>query len=103
MVRKRSARCLLVLAVAVAGLLSGLSLGAPQAAAQFVLEEAYQKTPLRGPDRALGAVIWNHGKPPYKGSEGDMLPFYLDWLREAGWDVFRMERDWYSDNLALSP
>jgi dienelactone hydrolase len=32
-----------------------------------------------------------------------MLPFYLDRLREAGWDVFRLERDWSSDNLALSP
>jgi pimeloyl-ACP methyl ester carboxylesterase len=71
--------------------------------AQFVLEPAYSAVKPLGPARAQGAVIWNHGKPPYRGADGDMLPFYLDRLRDAGWDVFRLERDWSSDNLALSP
>jgi pimeloyl-ACP methyl ester carboxylesterase len=71
--------------------------------AQFVLQDAYPAAKMAGPGRALGAVIWNHGKPPFRGADGDMLPFYLDRLREAGWDVFRLERDWSSDNLALSP
>jgi hypothetical protein len=73
------------------------------AQAQFVLEDAYPAAKMLGPGRAVGAVIWNHGKPPYRGADGDMLPFYLDRLRDAGWDVFRLERDWSSDNLALSP
>jgi pimeloyl-ACP methyl ester carboxylesterase len=73
------------------------------AAAQFVLEDAYPAAKMAGPARALGAVIWNHGKPPYRGADGDMLPFYVDRLRDAGWDIFRLERDWSSDNLALSP
>jgi len=71
--------------------------------AQFVLHAAYPHTKTRGPGHALGAVIWNHGKPPFRGADGDMLPFYLDRLRDAGWDVFRLDRDWASDNLVLSP
>ena len=77
--------------------------GAAPARAQFNLEPAYPDRAPLGPARALGAVIWNHGKPPFRGADGDMLPFYLDRLRDAGWDVFRLERDWSSDNLELSP
>jgi hypothetical protein len=77
--------------------------GAAPARAQFNLEPAFPERALLGPGRALGAVIWNHGKPPFRGADGDMLPFYLDRLRDAGWDVFRLERDWSSDNLDLSP
>jgi len=76
--------------------------GAP-ARAQFVLEPAFPERAALGPEHALGAVIWNHGKPPTRGADGDMLPFYLDRLRDAGWDVFRLDRDWGSDNLVLSP
>lgn len=86
----------------VCALVALVALAAP-ARAQFVLESAFPKTPALGPTRALGAVVWNHGKPPYRGADGDMLPFYVDRLRDAGWDVFRLERDWSSDNLALSP
>src|SRR5258706_11689227 len=94
----RRARCWVV----VCALVALLGFTAP-AHAQFVLEDAYPDAKPAGPARALGAVIWNHGKPPYRGADGDMLPFYLDRLRDAGWDVFRLERDWSSDNLALSP
>ncbi|MEJ0070316.1 MAG: hypothetical protein WDO24_18185 [Pseudomonadota bacterium] len=59
--------------------------GAAPARAQFVLEDAFPKVAKLGPAHAQGAVIWNHGKPPYRGADGDMLPFYLDRLREAGW------------------
>src|SRR5262249_60776829 len=88
--------------VVVCALVALLGFAAP-AHAQFVLEDAYPSSKPAGPTRALGAVIWNHGKPPYRGADGDMLPFYLDRLKDAGWDVFRLERDWASDNLALSP
>jgi len=77
--------------------------GAAPARAQFVLEPAFPDQAPLGPTHALGAVIWNHGKPPFRGADGDVLPFYLDNLRAAGWDIFRLERDWSSDNLALSP
>src|SRR3954462_12075472 len=89
--------------VFVCALLALLAVVPAPARAQFALEPAFPAAPLLGPTRAPGAVIWNHGKPPYRGADGDMLPFYLDRLREAGWDVFRLERDWSSDNLALSP
>jgi len=77
--------------------------GIAPASAQFTLEPAFPDRAPLGPTRALGAVIWNHGKPPFRGADGDMLPFYLDRLRDAGWDIFRLERDWSSDNLVLSP
>jgi pimeloyl-ACP methyl ester carboxylesterase len=77
--------------------------GTAPARAQFVLEDAFPAVAKLGPARAQGAVIWNHGKPPFRGADGDMLPFYLDKLRQAGWDIFQLERDWSSDNLALSP
>jgi hypothetical protein len=66
----------------VCALVALVALAVP-AHAQFVLESAYPKTPSLGPSRALGAVVWNHGKPPYRGADGDMLPFYLDRLRDA--------------------
>jgi hypothetical protein len=85
------------------GLIALLLWGAAPARAQFVLEPAFPDRALRGPTRALGAVIWNHGKPQARGADADVLPFYLDRLRDAGWDVFRLDRDWSSDNLVLSP
>src|SRR5260221_12201901 len=91
------ARCLGFIVAVVAFLIFYV----PQANAQFVLLDAYQ-TPKLGPERAKGAVIWNHGKPPLRGADGDMLPFYLDHLRDAGWDVFRLEREWSSDNIEES-
>src|SRR6516162_9435769 len=92
------ARCWVV----VCALVALLALARP-AHAQFVLEDAYSGAKPVGPARAVGAVVWNHGKPPFRGADGDMLPFYIDRLRDAGWDIFRLERDWSSDNLALSP
>lgn len=80
-----------------------LAIAPVPARAQFVLEHVTDTARLLGPHRAQGAVIWNHGKPPYRGADGDMLPFYLDRLRDAGWDVFKLERDWSSDDLVMSP
>jgi len=77
--------------------------GAAPARAQFDLEPAFPDRAPLGPARALGAVIWSHGKAQLRGADGDVLPFYLDRLRDAGWDVFRLDRDWSSDNLVLSP
>lgn len=77
--------------------------GAAPARAQFDLEPAFPERAPLGPARALGAVIWNPGKAQFRGADGDVLPFYLDRLRDAGWDVFRLDRDWSSDNLVLSP
>lgn len=77
--------------------------GSAPAHAQFTLDSAFPGRAPLGPTHALGAVIWNHGKPPFRGADGDVLPFYLDRLRDAGWDVFRFDRDWASDNLVLSP
>jgi dienelactone hydrolase len=89
--------------VLVGVLVALLLCGAAPAHAQFVLEDAFPSIAKLGPAHAQGAVIWNHGKPPSRGADGDMLPFYLDRLRAAGWDIFKLERDWSSDDLELSP
>lgn len=68
-----------------------LWLGLAPAWAQFDRVPGYG-TPLRGPEKAKGAVIWNHGKTA-DGSEADgETPFFLDGLRDGGWDVFRLHR-----------
>jgi pimeloyl-ACP methyl ester carboxylesterase len=74
----------------------------PAAWAQFVLAKAYPAAALAGPKAAKGAVIWNHGKPPAREAGADMLPYYLDELAGAGWDVYRLDRDWSYDTLAFS-
>src|SRR5260221_169935 len=83
------------------GLVVGFS-GTRAAHAQYVLSQAYTNNHLAGPAVAQGAVIWNHGKPPSRGSGHDMLPFYVDALRDTGWDVFRLDRDWSYDTLSSS-
>jgi pimeloyl-ACP methyl ester carboxylesterase len=68
----------------------------------FKLEHAYPDRPMQGPTAAKGAVIWNHGRGVAPAAKSDMLPFYVDDLRTAGWDVFRLERDWSHDDLTTS-
>jgi len=68
---------------------------APGAATEFT--PAYPQTPLRGPQRAKGAMIWSHGLEKVAESAG-ALPFYADAFRDAGWDVFTLSRRWASDN-----
>lgn len=70
--------------------------------AGFERRVAYPDRPLLGPAQAKGAVIWSHGRSATPDPEPAMLPFYLDRLRDAGWDVFRLDRPWSDDSFTVS-
>ena len=80
-----------------------LTLGtALPAAAQIRLVPAYGDAALLGPQRAAGAVVWSHGRSVDSEDSEAPTPNYLKALREAGWDVFRLDRMRVSDTLANS-
>jgi hypothetical protein len=71
--------------------LLALLIGAGPAKAQFDLLPGYDAG-SRGPEAAKGAVIWNHGRTANGRDANGETPFFLDALRDAGWDVFRLQR-----------
>lgn len=50
--------------------------------------------PLKGPAAANGAVIWSHGMCSYCGVEQSKspMPAFAALFRDAGWDVYRLNR-----------
>lgn len=74
-----------------------LCFGTPAFADDFTLVRGLESQQLNGPDRALGAVIWNHGRSATRPTKPDPVPFYLDRVAASGWDVYRMERSWDVD------
>ena len=53
-----------------------------------------------GPEKALGAIIWSHGKARRAESKDVRGPRYLSRLNfPARWDVFRLKRTWSSDRV----
>ena len=58
--------------------------------------------PLLGPEQALGAVIWNHGRSINAEDSESPTPPYLRVLRNARWDVFRFNRLRDGDTLTAS-
>lgn len=79
-----------------------LALGCVNASASpddYVLNRAYDDTPLLGPLAAKGAIVWNHGRGASAPTKLDMLPYYLDVLHEAGWDVYRLDRNWSTETM----
>src|ERR1700739_606259 len=73
--------------------------GAPVGAAG--LESAFNQ-PSVGPDKAIGAVIWNHGRSINTEDSDSPTPPYLRVLRDAGWDVLRFNRPRDGDTLTSS-
>src|SRR6185436_6733585 len=59
------------------------------AGAQTELQPGYDDRPPRGPQVALGMVIWNHGLGSDREASGP-TPFLIDDLQEAGYDVVRL-------------
>jgi pimeloyl-ACP methyl ester carboxylesterase len=57
---------------------------------------------LLGADRALGVVVWNHGRSINSEDSGSPTPPYLRALRDSGWDVLRFNRPRDGDNLTAS-
>ncbi|KAA0590766.1 alpha/beta hydrolase [Azospirillum oryzae] len=87
-----------VIGIAVA---SGLTVAHP-AAAQIVLKSAYGEASLAGPARARGAVVWSHGRSVDSEDSEAPTPLYMKALRDAGWDVYRLDRMRVSDTLPNS-
>lgn len=56
-----------------------------------------------GPAAAQGVIVWSHG---YGGSGSDQrttpIPGFLGPLNDAGWDVFRFDRDPLEDDIATA-
>lgn len=95
--RQRCARLLCaLLLVTIAGLT------ARPGEARVWLAEAYPDRDLAGAAAAKGAVIWSHGRSYDKNDAEVAPPPYLSVLRDAGWDVFRFNRNFEDDGLAKS-
>lgn len=87
-----------VIGIAVA---AGLTVAHP-AAAQIVLKSAYGEASLAGPAKARGAVVWSHGRSVDSEDSEAPTPLYMKALRDAGWDVYRLDRMRVSDTLPNS-
>jgi pimeloyl-ACP methyl ester carboxylesterase len=57
---------------------------------------------LLGPERAMGVVVWNHGRSINVEDSESPTPPYLRVLRDAGWDIFRFNRLRDGDTLTAS-
>jgi dienelactone hydrolase len=88
----------------IAGALTLLFLGVSASAAQVPLwlDPAYPDRPVLGPAKALGAVIWSHGRSMDSEDSEVETPPYVEVLRRGGWDVFRYNRLRAYDTLSLS-
>ncbi|AWJ82873.1 alpha/beta hydrolase [Azospirillum sp. TSH58] len=89
---------------ALLGLLVALAmLGTAQtAAAQIHLNPAYGDGTLLGPTMARGAVVWSHGRSVDVEDSNAPTPLYMKTMKDAGWDVFRLDRMRVSDTLPNS-
>jgi pimeloyl-ACP methyl ester carboxylesterase len=87
--------------------LAGLALAAallvaPTARAQNWLASAYPDRPMLGPAKALGAVVWSHGRSVDSEDSKAPTPPYMALLRDNGWDTYRFNRMRDTDTLQRS-
>lgn len=75
---------------------------ATTATAQIRLNAAYGEDALLGPSQARGAVVWSHGRSIEVEDSNAPTPSYMKALRDAGWDVYRLDRMRVSDTLPNS-
>jgi hypothetical protein len=68
-----------------------LALAWRPALAETELVAAYPDA-IKGPAAAHGAIIWNHGLSQTEAEATAALPAVLPMFRDAGWDVYRLER-----------
>ncbi len=54
---------------------------------------AYEKYPLKGPESALGFIIWNHGLDGTRSQYQFPPPLLLQGLAALGWDVIKLNRN----------
>ena len=83
------------------GLALGLIALTSVPAAAIGLGPAFHRS-LLGPQRAMGAVVWNHGRSLDSEDYKSPTPSYLRALRDTGWDVLRFDRLRDGDTLSAS-
>ena len=88
----------LCMAAVIAAAILPLEMGAAQAQ----LVRAQDAASLLGAERAQGVVIWSHGRSLVQESSQDPTAEYIDALRAAGWDTFRLNRPSITDTLTAS-
>jgi dienelactone hydrolase len=66
------------------------------------LDPAYPNRPALGAAKALGAVIWSHGRSVNSEDSTAPIPPYMTTLRDGGWDTFRFNRLRANDTLGNS-
>ncbi|MGA1857376.1 alpha/beta hydrolase [Azospirillum sp. 11R-A] len=100
---RRTIRGVVLALVATIGLAvaGGLTVARP-ATAQIVLKSAYGEASLAGPAKARGAVVWSHGRSVDSEDSEAPTPLYMKAMRDAGWDVYRLDRMRVSDTLPNS-
>src|SRR3984893_14975994 len=57
---------------------------------------------LLGPERAMGVVVWNHGRSINVEDSESPTPLYWRSLRDSGWDLLRFNRPRDGDTLTAS-
>jgi len=86
---------------ALRGLVLGFAFLINDPAGAIGLDPAYDQA-LLGPEHATGVVVWNHGRSINTEDSDSPSPPYLRILRDAGWDVFRFDRQRDGDTLTAS-
>src|ERR1700693_455477 len=95
-------RTLLVASLYMAASVAAATLSPGTVAAQTQRVPAQDAASLLGGGRALGAVIWSHGRSLQKECSLVPTPDYIGAFRAAGWDTFRLNRPSVTDTLAES-
>ena len=88
-------------AIALSAFVLGFSIFTEPAAHATGLEPAYNQE-LLGPQRAMGAVVWNHGRSVNSEDSEAPTPPYMAALKDRGWDTFRFNRMRVDDTLPHS-
>jgi pimeloyl-ACP methyl ester carboxylesterase len=70
-------------------------------AAAMGLDPAFTQD-LLGPERAMGVLVWNHGRSMTVEDSESATPPFLRILRDGGWDVLRFDRPRDGDTLSDS-
>jgi pimeloyl-ACP methyl ester carboxylesterase len=78
-----------------------LSGSTPARAANWIAPGFVDAAPL-GPTKAVGAVIWSHGRSLTREDDEAPTPPYLKAFAAAGWDVLRFNRPRAEDLLEAS-
>jgi len=74
------------------------TLSALPAQAQYTIQDGVPNAQNRGPDKALGLIIWNHGLHGNHDQSRFDVPRFIIRLHSAGWDVRKIARDGMHEN-----